>query len=252
MVVVASGTPERTYLQSVNKVLSGIGENLVGALTNPTRRVSIAMGAVEAARDDIFYKKLWQWRREHMEIALVEDQMWYELPTNYHKMASSISLNRREKKVDYVDYGDLLLRFPDLRAFPPGSGVGGIASAVQLGNQADTFGEPDYYTIWQQAYIGFMKIPNAAFLEDEDDVLFAHYWRHAASLVSDYDDIGIPRELWSAHEMLASSRMKKVLEYPDWKDEKMEGLALLDERCGSRKEDQDINVYDSPIINYNE
>lgn len=251
MAVVAYGNPERTFLQATDRLLSSVGKGNIITVSNPSRHTLLAMRAVSDARDDIFYKKLWQWRREHFEIDLVAQQMWYALPANYHKMASSISLNRLDKMVDYLEYDDLLRKWPYLRSFPPGAGVGGLEQLNVLLDQTDAFGEPDNYTIWQNDYIGLFRIPDSTFVDTEVTV-YAHYWRHPVTLSEDNDDLDLPRELWSAHDLLASSRLKKALEYSDWAADKAEGLALLDERVAGRKEDEDKGFYQNTQINYNE
>lgn len=252
MAVVQAGTPERTLLQAVNKLLINTGKGAIISVASATRHTQMAISAVQDARDDVFYKKLWQWRREHMEIDLVENQMWYELPADYHKMASPLSLNRAEKMLTYINYETLLKTWPYLRSFPPGSGVGDVNSAVQLAAQGTlAFGEPENYTIWQKSYLGFMRIPDAAFVSLEG-TLFAHYWRAANLIESDYDDIGVPRELWSTHDLLASAKFKKGLEMSDWRDEQILGNKMLGDRAGDRREDQDTDVNHNQQINYNE
>jgi len=251
MVVVGSTGNERTLLQAVVRVMNNSGKGTIISVASPTRHVTMAINAVQDARDDIFYKKLWQWRLEHFEIDLAVGQMWYELPGDYHKMASPLSMNRADKMITYMSYDNLLKAWPFLRSFPPGSGVGDASTVAQFAAQTDTLGEPDNYTIWQQDYLGFMRVPDTDFVADEGS-LFAHYWKDAPILTSDNDDIGLPRELWSAHDLLASSRMKKGLEQSDWRDEKIEGLRLLDERVAGRTEDQDTDVNHNQQINYNE
>jgi hypothetical protein len=251
MAIVEAGSVERTLLQAVNKLLLSTGKGSVISVVSPTRHTQLAINAVQDATDDVFYKKLWQWRREHMEIELVEDQMWYALPVDYHKMASPLSLNRDDKMLTYMDYETMLKTWPYLRSFPPGSGVGGLAAALQLVDQTAAFGEPLNYTVWQKSYLGFMPIPDEDFV-DTEGTLYGHYWR-ANSLVSgDYDDIGIPRELWTTHNLLASAKFKKALEMSDWKDDQILGQQMLDERCGARREDQDPDVNTNQQINYNE
>lgn len=251
MAVVGVGSTERTLLQAVNKLLIDTGKGSIISVASATRHTQMAIGAVQDARDDVFYKKLWQWRREHMKIELVESQMWYELPADYHKMASPLSMNRADEMLTYMDYETMLKTWPYLRAFPPGAGVADLDSATQLAAQTDTFGEPDNYTIWQKGYLGLMKIPDEDFVTLEG-ALYAHYWRSPTIIEEDNDDIGLPRELWSTHNLLASAKYKKGLEMSDWRDDKLLGDKMLDERAGSRREDQDTDVNHNQQINYNE
>lgn len=252
MAVVGVGGTGQTYLEAVNGLLMSTGKGKLISLVSPSRHTELAMKAVTHGRDVIFYKKLWQWRREHLAIDLVAGQMWYELPVDYHKMASPLSLNRPDKMVAFVNYDDMLIRWPFLRSFPPGSGVADVTSAIQLSNQTDTYGTPDTYTIWHQDYLGLMRIPDADFVEEEDARIFGHYWKQAPILTSDNDQLGIPREMMGAHELLSSSHYKKALEFGDWASEKSEGLQLLAERTGDYREDEETNVYHNPQINYNE
>lgn len=251
MAIVTVGGVERTLLQAVNKLLINTGKGAIISVASASRHTQMAISAVQDARDDVFYSKLWQWRREHMSITLVESQMWYALPGDYHKMASPLSMNRSDKMLTYMDYENMLKAWPFLRSFPPGSGVGDLSSASTFATQTDTFGEPDNYTIWQKSYLGFMRVPDATFVATEG-TLFAHYWRAANLIDSDYDDIGLPRELWSTHDLLASSKYKKGLEMSDWKDEQLLGNKMLDERATGRREDQDMDVNHAQQINYNE
>ena len=252
MVVVGAGNPERTFLQAVNRALDAIGENNVGGLANPTDRMNKAMRAVQDARDDIFYKKKWEWRREHLQINIVALQMWYELPADYHDMASHVSMNRTDKVIGFVRYDDMMLKYPNLRSFPPGAGVGGLESLTQLTAQTESFGVPTEYTVWQRDYIGLMPIPDADFITAEGSNLYAHYWRQASTLTVDNDDIGLDRELWGCHDLLAAAYMKKKTGYADWVDDKADGLRILNERASNQGNDQDLHIYDDPLINYND
>ena len=62
MAIVGPSGTERTYLKAVNRALNNIGKGKVISIASPSKHTEIAMRAVEDARDDIFYKKMWQWR----------------------------------------------------------------------------------------------------------------------------------------------------------------------------------------------
>lgn len=252
MVVVGAGSTERTLLMAVNRVLGQCGENEEStvSLGTPTRRVMNAWRAVEDARDEIFYDRLWDWRRGFFDVNLVVNQMWYELPVDYQKMAQFLSRNSKVP-IPYLNYNNLIGQWPELRLFPPGSGVGDVTSALQAAAQTNNIGTPEVYTVWN-GYLGMIPIPDANFLDTEDSVLYATYWKDATPLASDNDLIGLPRSLWMAHHNLAMSLFKKSIEAPDWQLEKQDGLRQLHEQSASAGEDQDMDNEHGPSINYNE
>ena len=250
MVTVGSSTPTREFIEAVSRILTQIGESPISTLlNNDSRRVIIAMEAVRDARDEVYYRTKWEFRRAFMEIELVTNQMWYELPEDYQEMSSDVSLNRKVKNLPYLNYGNLMLQIPELRSFPPGSGVGDLITAGQASAQTDNFGEPHNYTI-VNGYIGLYLIPDEDFM-DLEVKLFATYWKQAPSLLTDYDDLGLPRELWNAANLLALANLKKGLDM-DWNGDKADGLSQLARQADGRGEARDYDVGYSDGMNYNE
>lgn len=250
MVVVGTTTGDRTYLQSVQRLLMEIGEQKVVTLAQPTVRVENAMNAVEAARDEVWYDTMWPFRRGHFEVELVASQMWYELPEDYHKLASFVSRNNRDFAIDYVTYDKLLEVYPELRLFPPGSGIGSTISVLQAVQQTTNFGTPLLCADWS-GYIALMPVPDADFVALER-TLYAHYWRHAPALSGDGDYLGLPRNLWDACHHLALSRFKKVLEYSDWEADRLVGQRMLAKAAASKGESKNSDIYYNGGLNYNE
>ena len=64
MVVVQETGADRTYLHAVTRLLSMVGESEVSTLVDPSSRVVKAMRCVHDARDEVFYRALWEWRRK--------------------------------------------------------------------------------------------------------------------------------------------------------------------------------------------
>lgn len=250
MTVVETVSGGRTFLQATTKLIREIGEQPISTLLQPTVRIKNAMSAVEDARDEVFYRTMWKWRRAMFRVELVASQMWYELPEDYHKLASQISRNNRDEQIKYLDYGDLLALYPEMRGFPPGSGVSTIPTVSQFIAQAENFGTPRFCTDWN-GYIGFMPVPDAEFVALEG-FIYGHYWKEAPALTADNDDIGLPRELWEAHNHLALSRLKKVLEYSDWADDRQVGLRMLSERASGKGDPMDSDTEYKNTVNYNE
>ncbi len=250
MPVVGTSGVQRTFAQSVDRIIRDIGESGIATLLSPSQRVSTAMRAVEDARDEVYYKTMWKFRRGMFAIDLVASTMWYELPTDFHKLATFISRNTVDAKIWFKTYDDIMLEFPNLRMFPPGTGVQSIASALQAVDQTNTIGTPAYCTDYM-GYLGLFPMPDAAFVTLEGR-LYAHYWKHAPELVSDNDDIGLPRELWSAHHHLALSKLKKAVEYSDWEADRALGQRELFLASSSQGDPMDANVNQNGGINYNE
>lgn len=250
MTVVGTTGVQRTFLQAVARIIGEIGEQKPVTLMSPTLRIENAMSAVEGARDECFYKTMWAFRRAIMRVDLVASQMWYAVPTDYHKLASFFSRNDPNYKVAYVTYDRMLDLYPEMRLFPPGTGVADISTAIQAAGQTLSFGAPSMCTDWN-GYVGLMPVPDAAFVALEG-ALYAHYWRHALALTSDNDDIDLPRQLWEAHHHLALSRLKKVLEYADWEADRLVGQRMLSEASSSKSEPEDAPGYNDGIPNYNE
>ena len=250
MTVVSTTASTRTFLEAVNRALSAIGESDVATLLNPTTRVRAAMRYVNDARDEVFYRTLWEWRRAHMRVELVADTMWYDLPQDYHKMATGLSMNQKAGPLELVTYEKLIELYPDLRAFPPGSGVASLASISQLNEQAQNFGAPmRYCTV--DGYLGLVPIPDEDFVEQEG-YLYASYWRQAGALTSDNDDIGVSRQLYGVVDDLAAAGLKKNLEFDDWAADKAIGDRKLSRESSSDIETKNEDRYNQGSINYNE
>jgi hypothetical protein len=250
MTVVGTSGIARTFAQAVDRIIRDIGESGVSTLLTPSNRVATAMRAVEDARDEVYYKTMWKFRRGLFSINLVATTMWYELPSDFHKLATFISRNSVDEKIWFKTYDDIMLEYPNLRIFPPGSGVGSLGSSGQAASQTNTNGTPEYCTDYM-GYLGLIPVPDAAFVALET-TLYAHYWKHATPLVGDYDDIGLPRELWSAHHHLALSRLKKAVEYADWEADRAVGQRELFLASSSQGDPMDANVNQNGGINYNE
>jgi hypothetical protein len=120
MTVVGITQGDRTYLDAVNRLLAMIGESEVATLMTPSRRVANAMRGVEDARDEIYYRTLWDFRRGFMSVPLVASTMWYELPVDYQEMAQFMSRNSNIAVIPYLSFDNMIQRWPELRLFPPG------------------------------------------------------------------------------------------------------------------------------------
>ena len=254
MVVVQESGADRTYLHAVTRLLSMVGDSEVSTLKDPTGRTVTAMRCVHDARDEVYYRTLWEWRRQWERIELVASTMWYALPTDYCKMASGLSRNSTERGPAYITYDQLLSNYPYLRDYPPGSGVEDIHTLVQLLAQTNTFGESKYYVITQSGntnYIGLWPIPDSDFVTAETYLYFS-YWDQAGALLVDSDSIGLPQQLWNAAHYLALGQLKKALEYSDWREDYAIGTKALTFAAGGKRESEDTTIYDNPTINYNE
>lgn len=250
MTVVGTTGVSRTFAQAVDRIIRDIGESGVSTLLTPSNRVATAMRAVEDARDEVYYKTMWKFRRGMFSVQLVSNTMWYELPTDFHKLATFISRNTVDERIWFKTYDDIMLEYPNLRMFPPGTGVQSLESLGQAASQTNTIGTPEYCTDYG-GYIGIIPIPDDAFVALEG-ALYAHYWKHALPLSGDYDDIGLPRELWSAHHHLALSKLKKAVEYGDWEADRAIGQRELSIASASQGDPMDANVNQNGGINYNE
>ncbi len=250
MVVVGTTSGERTLLQAVNLLFEEIGESRVGTVMSPTKRINNAVAAVKAGRDECYYRKMWEFRRGYLSLTLVASQMWYELPTDYHEMASFLSRNSNAETIPFLAFDALCAMWPEMRIFPPSAGMATISSALQAAAQTNNFGTPKYYTVWN-GYIGMMPVPDATFVADEGS-LYATYWRQAPEITGDGDDIGLPKYLWNAQHKLSLAQFKKYVEYADWASDKQDGLRLLALAVNGGQEAQDADIYHVPGINYNE
>lgn len=250
MVVVGTGGIARTFAQAVDRIIRDIGESGVSTLLTPSNRVATAMRAVEDARDEVYYKTMWKFRRGHFYIDLVASTMWYELPSDFQKLATFISRNSTSEQIWFKTYDDIMLEFPNLRLFPPGTGVQNLESVTQAANQTNTIGTPRYCTD-HGGYLGLMPRPDDAFVALEGK-LYAHYWKHAPALAGDYDDIGLPRELWLAHHKLALGKLKQAVEYGDWEADIAIGKRELALASASMGDPMDANINHADTINYNE
>lgn len=250
MPIVGYGSVQRTYIQAVNRILTRVGKSEAATVAGASRHVGLAMTAVEDARNRVFYRKNWDFRRAFYQLDLVEKTMWYELPADFQKTGSPITLNRLTSPITYLDYEDMQSVYPDLRAFPPGSGVGDINSVTQLLDQDHNFGESKHCTRWTD-YIGLMPIPDAAFVALETS-LYSTYWRQAAPLTGDEDSLDLPQELWDCHNLIASAYLKKSLEYSDWDSDFADGMVELKRMSNEDREPQDEQVLHDTGINYNE
>lgn len=251
MTVVQQSSTDRTFVDAVTRIITMIGESEIATLLNPTRRISIAMRCVQDARDEVYYRTLWEFRRAFYRLELATSTMWYALPDDYHKMASGLSRNTAgEGGLKFITYDQLISNWPDLRSYPPGSGVSDISTVLQLAGQTLTFGDPKYYVITDQ-YVGLYPIPDSDFVELEGQ-LYAAYWKQAGVLRADNDSLNLPQQLWSACHYLALAQLKKALEFSDWEADYAIGSRQLSRESSSKREPEDDTVYHEAIANYNE
>lgn len=251
MATVGGTTPTREFIDAVNRAIMAIGEDRIGTLIgSASKRVLKAMNAVIDARDEIYYHTKWEFRRGYIEIVLVEDQMWYEVPADCGEMATGLTKNVAEWPLTYLNYDNLVNRWPELRTFPPGSGVGNLTVAGQASAQTRTKGTPESFTI-HNGYIGLVPIPDAEFVDDQY-ALYGTYWKNAPTLVSDYDDIGLPPELFVAHSSMALGYLKQALKYDDWESDYALGQKILRRQSSGLKMSVDKDVNQSDSLNYNE
>ncbi len=251
MVVVAQAGVERTFLQAVTRILGMIGESDIATLQNPSRRTTMAMRCVQDARDEVYYRTLWEFRRGFFSVDLVNGTMWYDLPSDYQEMAGDLSRDTAgERGLSYITWDQLISNWPDLRSFPPGTGVTDIATAVQLSEQDDTFGESEYYVI-SDGYIGLYRIPDEDFV-DLESRLYGMYWKQAGVLTSDNDSLLLPQQLWGSCHQLALGKLKKALEYPDWDADYTLGTRALSKASSEKNEIEDTTNVNNMSINYNE
>ena len=251
MTVVQQSATDRTFLDAVTRIISMIGEAEVATLGNPSKRVRIAMRCVQDARDEIYYRTLWEFRRGFFRVELAANTMWYPLPDDYHKMASDLSRNTSgEAGLNFITYDQLVSNYPDLRSYPPGSGVTDLDTARQLSVQSLSFGDPEHYVIVDQ-YIGLYVIPDSDFVTLEG-YLYAAYWKQAGLLRSDNDSIMLPQHLWSTCHYLALAQLKKALEYADWEADYSIGSRQLSKASSDKKEPEDMAIYSTMNFNYNE
>lgn len=252
MTVVGISTVEKTFLQAVNEVLVEIGDNQTSTLLNASdKRIVQAMQAVRHAYQMVFHKTKWEFKRAWQKIELIEDQMWYETADDYNEASVGPSQNLLEPTLTYKKYEDMLAMYPDLRAFPPGSGVIDSESNAQLANQAHNFGNPEYFTI-THGYIGLMPIPDGDYVDQEGN-LYVAYWKNATQLTSDNDIIDFPQELWLVHHNLATGRLKKILMMDDWAADYQDGIKGLRDMSSSKEEPLQENIYyNTGVFDYNE
>lgn len=251
MTVVQQTPGTRTYLEAVKRIVAACGQNEPATLSSPSLTVRRAMRAVEDARDQIYYKARWKFRRDFFPVDLVANQMWYELPEDFDDFASGISVNDVTPPLAFIEWERLLQEYPWLRSYPPGAGIMDLTLVLQLSAQDQAFGIPSVYTQWGLDYVGLMRIPDADYV-DAQVKLVGSYWRSPASLVSDSDSIDLSRDLWKCHTMLAQASLKEALEFKDWRDDEALGQQFLRDAVAGSRSHQDRDDTMTMAINYNE
>lgn len=242
---------DRTFLQSVQRAIRSIGEAAPSTLANPTPRIRMAMQAVEDARDEVFYRAMWDFREKFKVVTFTANEPWYALDDDFHDFLTDPSFGvLGYGPPEFRPWRKVLEAFPDMRSAPPGSGGADLTTASQLSANTYLFGQPSIYTRYDR-YIGFFAIPDAAFVAICPNAVFT-YKSHAPYLESDEDTLGLPRNLWQAHQLLADAITKKAAGFDDWKADEPLGRMKLNAEVAKSGCPTELDLNPGHTINYSE
>lgn len=242
---------DRTLLQAVQRAIRSIGEAAPSTVVNPTPRIRMAMQAAEDARDEVFYAAMWDFREKFKIVTFVANQAWYELDEDFHDFLTDPSFGvLGYGPPEFRPWRKVLEVFPDMRSAPPGSGGADLTTVSQLAANTYLFGQPSIYTRYDR-YVGFFAIPDATFIATCPNAVFT-YKAHAPVLESDNDTLGLPRNLWTAHQLLTDARVKKAAEFADWKDDEMIGRSKLRSEVAKSGCPTELDMNPGHLINYSE
>lgn len=220
--VVEVGTP-RTLLEAVQNACSMGGVNEPATLVSPNRNTARAILAAKEALNRIWYATRWDWRWRWAVHNLVAGQMWYELPADYHAAGSTIGMHKAARGLTFKPYEWLLDTYPMIRALPPAFGD---SQLVDEDIAADYSGNPMFWTN-KGGYLGLWYPPSQDFIDATSSKIIAGYYANLIQPEGDGDELGIPVELYPAHENIMLGIFFHYREWPDWRITEDAGMAML-------------------------
>ena len=230
-IVVGRADYERTLLDCVQRVVSGIGESAPSSVGVTSPVVRKAVDAVNDAYQDVYVAAQWDFRFAWEATDLEDDTMWYDLPDGFGEMATDIPVYLGTAQLEYLDFRKLLERYPDFRLFPTSAGVN-LSVIVQSATNTNHFGSPLVYTVTKNL-IGLFPAPNEDYVSTQSQFVYAYY-NLPADLISDGDIVELPKNLWSAHYYLALSYLKQYVEQRDFAPDEQRGLYRLNKEVARR------------------
>ena len=248
-VSVQSTVEPRTFSNVVDRLMAACGDTRPGTVVGPSDRAKLAMEAANEAVDRVYNKARWLFRFKWARIDLVEDTMWYDLPDDFDQPATNISSYSEEVTIKYLEWSQLLEKYPKLRAFDSTF----ASDAIAIGQQAlltEYFGTPTLFTLTSES-VGLFKIPNEAFV-DANTYLYWSYYRNPVEMVADNDVLDLPKQFWLAHFYIALGKYKQNLEYDDYVADEQRGEGYLNDLAASDYLLVARNQKDQIDANYNE
>ena len=218
---------ERDLLECVQRIIMGLGEPKPPTIDAGREAHAMAVMAVNDAQLEIYTAAKWDFRFAWGVIDLESTTMWYSLPYDYSEMATDMPVYLGTKQLTYIDFRDLLNRYPDFRLFPPGAGTN-LSVTVQGASNTNHFGEPMVYTVTNDQ-IGLFPVPDDDWIETQSQAIYGYY-DLPTEMIVEGDLLSISKELWTAHFWLSLGFLKQYLEYPDWQADEQRGRYALEEQ----------------------
>lgn len=197
---------ERTLLDCVNRILTGVGEPEVASITNATDTTLKAYHAVCDAVEDIYFRGPWEFRLKWMTVDLVANTMWYDLPDDFSEMATDIPVYLGTQLIEYIDFQELLRRYPDFRHYTNDAEID-LTVLTQATSAESQFSSATRYTFFNDQ-LGFWPIPDSDYATDQS-LLLAAYLKMPAVMIGEGDLLDLPKNLWAAHYYLSLAFLKQ-------------------------------------------
>lgn len=224
-IIVSQTTEPRTLLTAVQRVLTANGQPAPATVDTVSPTTEKAVQAVNDAQDEIYAHALWSWRFKWLVLDIVGEQMWYLLPDDFGEMAADIPFKGATSQIDGISYQELCDRYPDLRHYPPDSGVD-LSVFVDGLSSTEYLGTPKYYSVWA-GHLALVPRPDDEYVEDQVGQIVGGYYRVAQELYADSDIIDMPKPMWRIHHNLANAYYKQYMEYSDWQATEQRALSQL-------------------------
>ena len=250
---------ERPLSEAVGRALRSCGITPPDTLNDPSEHTSMAIGAVDAAAQRIWYAARWDWRSLWIpfELGVGATTAFYRLPSRYDNSGANPVCGYLENPLTPISYEELTALVPTFSMIPVDQ-MGGLDSLVEtltdFASDDRNFGLPTHWGI-HGGHLFLYPIPNDVSLYEgigfsgtRLPFMFNFYATYEPVLgaTEDGTDVSVPIPQSMAHIMhfLAAGYLQGDLEFPGASKNEARGEALLQaEVARHRKLKRDSSFY---------
>ncbi len=226
----------------VKRVMRSAGITPAADLSSPSEHTSMAIGAIDAAAQRIWYAARWDWRCFWIPFELKAgiESMFTDLPVRYDNTGANPVCGYLDKPLQPIEYSKLVQLVPTFGMIPPDQ----MALVPEFADLYSDFmaddrntGTPEFWGIHGSKLFFYPVLKEAADLEDlgvpgDNIPIMFNFYGTYTSIMGAIDDgyealIQIPSHLMHILHFLAEGYFQGDLEYPGAAANEGRGEALL-------------------------